>query len=938
MQDWGRGKNILSIKAIIILSLFLLVDSSLIKAQITSAGTGNWNLTTTWIGGIVPGAGDDVIIASGHTVTLTDIRLCNNITINSGGTLQITGSDFTVNGTTNISGTLNDNNNNGTNNFIGAITINSGGTWNTTAVTFSSRVQIRSNITNNSNSVDFGALRVYNNIIIDGTGTLNLTSNFNFDNVYTVTNRTTVTINGILNQFNPQNGTWINDINSTLNYLGSSEPMNGVGTFTANASGNTVNYAGTNQSIVTPSGSTYFHLITSGSNTKTLLGNISVNGNLTIGVGTMLDVSIGNNYNITIQGNWINQGTFNERQGTVIFTGTDLQTITGNPDETFYNLTINNTGSGIQLATGNVIVSNTLSMSTGNIDTGTGFIRINNGSPAALSYNSGVVLGELRRNINSNSTYFFPVGTEDYENFFTIDVNSYFGGGYLSVEYISSDPGNTGGFPITDGSLDILGQFNDGYWDATLIGGWSITNYDLILEANGFTSYDLNTSSRIIIRTNGGIWNVDGTHADASPPEVYRNGLTGGISSSSTQFGIGYTDCISFDTQPSSQIKCSGDNVSFSVVVSSSGTITGYQWQKDGVNITGETNSTLTITGVDSSDAGGYRCIVTTTCGTGTSQTATLSIEEPFAGLGYAYRKTITIDAAKVYGNEDLINFPLLVSLTDPDLATTGNGGYVEDASGYDIVFADKNGYKLDHQIEKYVATTGEYIAWVRIPVLSYDTDTEIDIIYGNPQVVSNPSTPSTWSGNYVGVYHLNNLSDATSYDNDGSGSVTTIIAGLIGDAQEFDASADSISITTNNWDIDDGSISAWVKSDGNPGSAYIFGHTDAPAWEDRIQLYMDGNNQWLDLGLGNSHTRDLNIYELLTGSWYYVVLNWNDAGNYEVFVNGVSRTSGTYTGLVDLYPVADIGNTGNYSARTEGWDGIIDEVRILTENRTGGW
>ena len=52
----------------------------------TAAG-GNWSAPATWVGGVVPGAGDNATIVTGATVTI-DSSNCLNLTIQTGATLQ----------------------------------------------------------------------------------------------------------------------------------------------------------------------------------------------------------------------------------------------------------------------------------------------------------------------------------------------------------------------------------------------------------------------------------------------------------------------------------------------------------------------------------------------------------------------------------------------------------------------------------------------------------------------------------------------------------------------------------------------------------------------------------------------------------------------------------------------------------------------------------
>lgn len=85
------------LRYISVLAMVLMIQSNA-KSQttITSATSGNWMQSSTWVGGTVPSAGDNAIIASGHTITLTaavDITT-GNLTVT--GTLNLAGFDFTA--------------------------------------------------------------------------------------------------------------------------------------------------------------------------------------------------------------------------------------------------------------------------------------------------------------------------------------------------------------------------------------------------------------------------------------------------------------------------------------------------------------------------------------------------------------------------------------------------------------------------------------------------------------------------------------------------------------------------------------------------------------------------------------------------------------------------------------------------------------------------
>lgn len=202
---------------------------------------------------------------------------------------------------------------------------------------------------------------------------------------------------------------------------------------------------------------------------------------------------------------------------------------------------------------------------------------------------------------------------------------------------------------------------------------------------------------------------------------------------------------------------------------------------------------------------------------------------------GYTYRRTITIDPAQVAGASNLSDFPVLMSFSQDDFKTTGNGGHVTDSQGDDIIFtSDAAGTtKLDHEVERYNASTGEVTMWVKVPTLDTSSDTVIYMFYGNSSVTSSQEViTGTWDSNYKGVWHLHETSgqhlDSTSNNNDSTSvSVTSqgTAAGKFSGADDFNGTSNSVSIPDSaTLDLTNvGTIEAWMRTDDTSGAESNF-------------------------------------------------------------------------------------------------------------------
>jgi hypothetical protein len=327
------------------------------------------------------------------------------------------------------------------------------------------------------------------------------------------------------------------------------------------------------------------------------------------------------------------------------------------------------------------------------------------------------------------------------------------------------------------------------------------------------------------------------------------------------------------------------------------------------------------------------------------------------------YRKALTIDPANV--DTDLTGFPVLIDLTDGDVAT-----YAQ-TSGDDLVFTDYNGLQLSHEIELYDSGTGHVIAWVRVPTVSSTAGTVVYLYFGNGGASNQEDVAGTWDSNYVMVQHLDEPSgdheDSTGYLNNSDLVVVTDqdAAGTIDGADEFAGTlttGDYIRVPDNidsSLQFGEGSFTAeaWINPRSVPDTtgARIVNNRGTgvggsyPGWHLKIKNF---SGQWSfgDSGIDDA-TGPLN-YNPYDGTftypyndWYQVVMVYEADSELRFYVNGApdgSLTVGPYGSISNSLPTvigASIVHEGIPGADDKQFfDGFIDEVRLSNIARDADW
>jgi hypothetical protein len=297
-----------------------------------------------------------------------------------------------------------------------------------------------------------------------------------------------------------------------------------------------------------------------------------------------------------------------------------------------------------------------------------------------------------------------------------------------------------------------------------------------------------------------------------------------------------------------------------------------------------------------------------------------------------------------------LSSFPVLVSVTDPDLKTVTFGGKVGKDDGSDIIFTDSTGNTLsNYEIDSYASTTGQLVAWINVSSLSPSVDTTLYEYFGNASASAESSgnITGTWDSNYTGMWHFGNgttlnLNDSTSNGNNGVSYAAHAAAGQIGGGVQGNASNQYVDITgMSSITYPQITIQAWVYTGASyyesGGARYIANsHTDVDNNGFQI-IGASGSSGGMQcqIGNGSSDTIVTPSVSLLTNTWYLWTCVYNGS-TVTVYGNGTSAGSASQSGSITAsgYDVNFMRDPGAF-----GYTSLpMDNINISNTARSAGW
>ncbi|MBL0744341.1 T9SS type A sorting domain-containing protein [Chryseolinea lacunae] len=299
-------------------------------------------------------------------------------------------------------------------------------------------------------------------------------------------------------------------------------------TGTYNITGGTITFSGAgNQTVrsLNAPPSSYYNISFINAGTKTLGGDINV------------------------RGNWTNTGPSVAGNFTTTFGGTGVQTITNAAGELFYRVTVNTTGPLTLASSTDATISNTLTLTSGNINLNGKTLTVGNGAAATLVRTTGTAYGGFFRRyfptvaISSTAAPLyglFPVGTA--LAYRPVQINSTSNpttAGYVTVSHNDANTATDVAYTDNESTpIQRVTDMNSVVSTTTLAGGTYTLSVTMNSLSNQGTVADLRMET--LAGPPYGVGTTVATTGTPAAPTVIRSGLS--VTQLNNSFVIGTRD------------------------------------------------------------------------------------------------------------------------------------------------------------------------------------------------------------------------------------------------------------------------------------------------------------------------------------------------------------------------------------------------------------
>lgn len=320
---------------------------------------------------------------------------------------------------------------------------------------------------------------------------------------------------------------------------------------------------------------------------------------------------------------------------------------------------------------------------------------------------------------------------------------------------------------------------------------------------------------------------------------------------------------------------------------------------------------------------------------------------DPWFNASWTYKVKIEVVPAKVVTGKDIASFPVYVDLSDfpADFHTNVKG------DGCDIRMVESDdATETAFELVSYATSTDTGELHFMADALSTTSSSTFYMYYGNASascyaVSDTYGRNAVWS-NYVSVYHLGDVNDATSNARTltNTGSVTFAGSGLAGSRASVPSGTnkklgrtDTIGLTGTQAF----SMTMWVRM-----------ASETSTDRELFQMYSSGANGALYRGLYeyNGGTRRVRFFRIGTGvvfldktgniandTWRHIAYTYSGtgaSGNQNLYVNAGTPATGSNVGT------GTFGNEFNIGGGTtnQSLNGLMDLVKIRGTELSAGW